>query len=410
MTQRIKPIDIYENQGSLLALGPSQVLAFSDFGTATSTDISYDDSTPNDGNWDAGEAATIDGTSATLLGTGEAYAGVKVTLLGIELADIQLSTPVNVAVLSSGGVQYLRFYNSDGTEADPAALLDSLASDLVTALGGSFGPLLQPLVDAILVDPLTFLENNALLTMDLTAGGAVSFVPCFAAGTMIMTRRGEVAVEDLTLDDHLLTLDHGFRPIRWIGNRYLSSRQLSAAPNLRPIRIREGALGDGLPCRDLIISPQHRCLIRSAIAERVTGKREVLAAAKQLVGLAGIEVIEDDQPVTYYHILLGAHELIMSNGALTESFYPGPMAMKGISSEDRMEIMTLFPEMYTASVDIVMPPARLLAKGTAVRAIAARCAKNTRPLIEARTYVAQRDIREGPMRLSKGEGRSILQN
>jgi hypothetical protein len=410
MTERVKPIDIYENDGSLLGIGPSQVLAFSDFGTATPAEITYDDSAPNDGSWDAGETATLDGTSATLVATGQAYAGVTVTLLGIELADIQLSTPVNIAVLESGGVQYFRFYNDDGSEADPAALLDSLASDLVTALSGSFGPLLQPLVNAIIADPLTFLEQNALLTMDLTAGGSVAFVPCFASGTMIMTRRGEVAVEDLSVGDHVLTLDHGFRPIRWIGKRHLSARQLSLVPNLRPIRIREGALGDGLPCRDLVVSPQHRCLIRSVIAERVTGAREVLVAAKQLVGLNGIEVIEDDQPVIYFHVMFGAHELIMSNGALTESFYPGPMAMKGICAEDRMEIMTLFPEMYTASVEVVMPPARMLVKGSTARVIAARSAKNTKPLIETRTYAANRASREGPVRLSKGEGTAVLQN
>ncbi|MBD3763711.1 MAG: hypothetical protein IE927_02960 [Rhodobacterales bacterium] len=47
---------------------------------------------------------------------------------------MQLSTPVNVGVFQAGGSQYLQFFNTDGTPADPAALLNGLATQLVAKL------------------------------------------------------------------------------------------------------------------------------------------------------------------------------------------------------------------------------------------------------------------------------------
>ena len=386
MPDRTRDIELYQNEGALISLGASQIISFTHFDTSTSATVSFDDSTPNDGAWNASESATIGGDPAILLGTGLSYAGVKVTILGITLADIHLSTPVRTALLDVDGAQMLHFYNADGSEADPAALLDALATQLVTALSGTIPLLLRPAVNAILANPLQFVQNNALLTMNLTAGGVVPFVPCFTAGTLIVTRRGEIAVEDLRVGDDVLTVDHGFRPIRWIGSRRLSARQLQLAPQLRPIRIEIGALGNGLPLRPLEISPQHRCLIRSEIAYQMVGAREVLAAAKHLLSVEGISVRETDAPVTYFHVLLDSHELLISNGAATESFFIGPVGVSSMPAIDRLEIMSLFPDLCSEDAAYVMPPARKFLVGHIAKSIVARAIQNTSPVVEPRVY------------------------
>lgn len=387
MPDRTRDIELYQNKGALLTLGSSQTISFTNFDTSTSATVTFDDSAPNDGAWNAGESATVGADPATLIGTGLSYAGVKVTLLGISLVNIQLSTPVRTALLDVNGTQQLHFYNADGSEADPAALVDALASQLVATLNATIIPLpLRALVNGILANPLQFVQNNALLTINLTAGGAVPFVPCFTAGTLIMTRKGEIAVEDLCVGDEVLTVDNGFRPIRWIGSRKLTARQLQLAPQLRPIRIEIGALGNGLPLRPLEVSPQHRCLIRSKIAQRMVGAREVLAAAKHLLSVEGVSVLETDAPITYFHLLLDSHQLLISNGAATESFFLGPMGMSSMSANDRMEIMTLFPDLCTEEAHHVMPPARKLLVGHIAKSIIARAIKDTSPVVEPRVY------------------------
>lgn len=72
-------------------------------------------------------------------------------------------------------------------------------------------------------------------------------VPCFSAGTLIRTAQGEVAIETLKVGDMVETRDNGLQPIRWVGSVHLGPQDLQRAPNLRPIRIRAGALGRG--CR-----------------------------------------------------------------------------------------------------------------------------------------------------------------
>ena len=126
---------------------------------------------------------------------------------------------------------------------------------------------------------------------------------CFVSGTQIVTSRGRINIENLRVGDLVLTMDSGFQPIRWMGSRKLDAIDLRVHAKFRPIRIRAGALGDGLPDQDLLVSPQHRILVRSKIALNMFGREEVLAAAKQLLLIEGIEVAEDVSDVEYWHIL-----------------------------------------------------------------------------------------------------------
>lgn len=202
-------------------------------------------------------------------------------------------------------------------------------------------------------------------------------VPCFCAGTLIRTLRGEVAVEDLRLGDMVLTRDNGPRPIRWLGSRALDRVDLALAPRLRPIRIRAGALGDGLPVCDLMVSPQHRVLVRSAIARRMFGAAEVLVAARQLTALDGIDEVAVDS-VRYFHFLFDRHEIVFSNGAETESLYTGPQALKALGQAAQDEIFALFPELRQAPAD----PARPVVTGARARQMVQRHLRNGRDLVQ----------------------------
>lgn len=120
-----------------------------------------------------------------------------------------------------------------------------------------------------------------------------SMVPCFTPGTQIETPDGPRPVESLRVGDAVLTLDHGAQPLRWIARRHLNAGDIDLRPELCPIRIAAGALGPGRPAQDLVVSPQHRILLRSRIVERMTAEPEVLIAARHLTALPGISVLRD---------------------------------------------------------------------------------------------------------------------
>ncbi len=167
---------------------------------------------------------------------------------------------------------------------------------------------------------------------------------CFADGTHIDTPLGARLVEDLEQGDLVYTQDEGIIGLDMVLHRSLSSADLAAKPALRPVRIRAGALGNGLPERDLRVSQQHRMIVNAKTVVRMFDQPEVLVAAKMLVGLDGIEIEEDLTPVTYFHLVLEDHNIVFAEGTPTESFYPTIDALKSLSDEARTEFMTLFPD------------------------------------------------------------------
>lgn len=207
----------------------------------------------------------------------------------------------------------------------------------------------------------------------------VDTVPCFARGTMIRTDRGDVAIEALAKGDLVLTADNGLQPIRWIGSKVVSAATLEQNEKLRPIRIRAGSLGRNNPASNLVVSPQHRILVRSRIAQNMFGTNEILVAAKQLLMIDGIDIATDMPEVEYFHMLFERHEVVLSNGAETESLYTGPEALKSVGKAAREEIFTLFPELSHDDYEPI--PARILATGRMGRKLAMRHVKNSKLLV-----------------------------
>ncbi|MCT4579567.1 Hint domain-containing protein [Donghicola sp.] len=221
-------------------------------------------------------------------------------------------------------------------------------------------------------------------TVNFTTGEVLTFsgieIICFAQGTEIITADGPTCVEDLAEGDLVMTMDNGYQPVRWLGSKALSAADLQTAPKLRPIRIAAGALGNGTPARDLLVSRQHRVLLRSAIAERMFGVKEVLVAAIKLVGLPGIEIAEGVDGVTYFHILFDRHEIVFSNGAATESLFTGPEALKAVSEDARAEILQLFPDIAEQTERTAAR--HIPTKGQRVLRLIARHAKNHKALVD----------------------------
>ena len=206
-------------------------------------------------------------------------------------------------------------------------------------------------------------------------------VPCFTSGTLIRTASGDKQIEDLVVGDTVTTADHGEQVVRWIKSRTIDSAGLRAFPNLRPVRISAGALGGGLPVQDLLVSPQHRVLVRSKIAATMFGEIEVLVAAKHLIDMPGIAIADDVTEVTYWHFLCDAHEVVFANDAPAETLYTGAVALMSVGLAAREEIFTLFPELRTA-VDRPCG-ARMMLTGRQGRKLAERHAKNVRTLVAA---------------------------
>lgn len=202
---------------------------------------------------------------------------------------------------------------------------------------------------------------------------------CFARGTLIDTATGPRAIETLVPGDLIMTRDRGLQPIRWIGGTDLNATQLDLSPQLRPVRISADAIGPGRPRADLIVSPQHRVLVQSRIAHRMFGNEEVLVAAKHLVGLPGVEVIRNQPSVSYWHMLFEQHEIVLSEGAWTESLFPGAQALKSVSPAARREIYMLFPALRQTGK---MPEAaRPFVSGRAGRKLAQRHLSNGKNLV-----------------------------
>ncbi len=191
-----------------------------------------------------------------------------------------------------------------------------------------------------------YFDADGKETGQITFKNIEKVVPCFTPGTRIATPRGEVLVENLKVGDRIVTRDNGLQEIRWVGKREMTVEELSAAEHLRPVRIQKGALGNDLPERDMMVSPNHRMLVASDKTALYFEEREVLVAAKHLTGLPGVSIV-DDVAATYIHLMFDQHEVILSDGTWSESFQPGLQSLAGVGNAQRNELLEIFPSLST---------------------------------------------------------------
>lgn len=223
--------------------------------------------------------------------------------------------------------------------------------------------------------------GDSLTYSNFVINGAEDFdnLICFCGGTQIDAGGESIPIENLSVGDRVRTSSNGDQKIRWIGRRFLTKWHLFENPKLRPVRISAGALGNGLPTKDLLVSRQHRMLIGSRVAQRMFGEKEVLVSAINLTKLPGVYVDYKIEKVAYFHLLFDQHEVIFAEGAPTESLFTGPEALKSVSDDAKEEILTLFPEL--AMSQFVFRAAQYIPSGVRQKKLIERHLRNNREFL-----------------------------
>lgn len=269
-----------------------------------------------------------------------------------------LSTSSNPwMVLSADGSTTIEFDDIDGdwliddgeilgAENDKGAIINIDGVDYFFIIDGDSlyvsGDLTQAQIEA---------NINLIRSSLQPANNYDNFAMCFARGTMLKTRGGQVDVASVKIGDLLQTRDNGLQAVKWIGGRAISEAELGLSPSLRPIVIRANAMGVDLPKLDLTVSPQHRMFIDDYRAELLFGEPEILVPAKALKNDSTIVEDHSGKGVTYFHILFDKHELVKANGCWSESFHPGTQGLKAIDEAAKDELFKLFPELEMASAE-----------------------------------------------------------
>ncbi|HEY7580750.1 MAG TPA: Hint domain-containing protein, partial [Acetobacteraceae bacterium] len=265
----------------------------------------------NDGTIDVANADTLDVNTAIAAGSGRIAVGGN----GL----------VNVAAVTVGATQTLDF-----TDAAGALRLDQPSSFLATITNFRTGDTID--LATVKADAATWsggtltVKNGgaAVATLSLQGdyaaapfavasdGGTGSVVTvtatCYAAGTRIATPRGEVPIERLHRDDLVQTISGKPQPIRWIGHRRVDFRRHPNRQRVLPVRIAANAFGPGRPKRNLLLSPDH-----AVFAEGV------LIPIRHLINGANVVQLQRHS-MTYYHIELPRHDVLLADGMPAESY------------------------------------------------------------------------------------------
>ncbi|GAN68759.1 Hint domain-containing protein [Acetobacter orleanensis] len=203
------------------------------------------------------------------------------------------AAPATYSISNSSGSQVITVSDASGAKiADVTIAGQSFAAGKYSTTGAG---------------PLTVSSNGSSLSIEAVAS------VCFLAGTQLHTPGGVVAVEDIQVGDSLLTFENGqavTQPVVWVG-----SRQAEVRPGLPldeagwPVRVCAGALDEGVPNKDLLITSEH-CLYFDG----------QFVPVRMLVNGRTIAYDQSMRSYTYYHVETAQHAVIMADGALTESY------------------------------------------------------------------------------------------
>ncbi len=133
---------------------------------------------------------------------------------------------------------------------------------------------------------------------------------CFGAGTMIATPEGEKAVETLEIGDMILTDDGKTVPVKWLGRQTVMP--IFAGERARPVRVSAGALGNGLPHTELVLTADHALIIDGL----------AINAGALVNGTTITQDAFDSLPerTTFYHVETEGHMVILANGSEAETY------------------------------------------------------------------------------------------
>ncbi|MEM7318405.1 MAG: Hint domain-containing protein [Pseudomonadota bacterium] len=226
-------------------------------------------------------------------------------------------------------------YSDGGTanvELDVVQLLNGdiffLAYDSETALGAK----------AIESIELNFVVAHTYGGIAQAAFDSLEFT-CFATGTGIGTPDGFVPIESLVAGDLVETVDAGPQPVKWAGARRL---QFPDSPDSqKPIEFKPNCLGQGLPAKRLVLSPQHRILCNRTDSAPKLEEQEAFAIAKCFQPFKGARVMKGLRRVTYHTLLFDRHHIISADGLAVESLCLGPMARAYLTPVQWLQIAAI---------------------------------------------------------------------
>ena len=244
---------------------------------------------------------------------------------------------------------------SSGDTIDVDTYLSSAAAGTLSQ-NGSVVSVIE-IANGATLGVLTF--DTAANATAAIAHNAITLVPCFAAGTRIATARGEVAVEAIEVGDRVqVLLGGGFSEVIWVGRREVDCACHAQPRKVWPVRVAAGAFGPGRPHADVWLSPDHAVFVG-----------EVLVPIKHLINGSTIAQMQVDR-VTYHHIELAGHNVLLAEGLAAESF----LDMRDSSKyANRPGPTRLYPD-YSARIWEAFGCARLVVAGP--------------ELVEARALVA----------------------
>ncbi|WP_419730802.1 Hint domain-containing protein [Lichenicola sp.] len=232
-----------------------------------------------------------------LISSGAAASGAVVSSGGLEVVSaggLALAT----MLLSGGGIQLDDLAFASGGQA----VLDADTDTLVVTEGGrSVDVALQGSYDGLYFRLSDAADGATIITAEGT--------PCYGRGTLIRTDTGDVPVEGLRIGDMLVTASGAMRPLRWIGRRSYDRDFAAGKSDILPVMVRAGALADGVPRRDLFVSPLHALFLDGH-----------LVAAMLLVNGSSIRQAGAIDTVEYFHLELDEHDILLAENAPAESF------------------------------------------------------------------------------------------
>jgi len=297
-------------------------------------------------------------TSVAASQSGTIGVGQTVTL------SLDLNGPASVATIDNPvGPPTLTLNDGGVATYDVAASsATSLAFDYVVQ-GGDYSPDLMIMSVNANGTPINdALGNNVDFAAATGAATGLAVMACFAAGTRIATDQGEIAVEALRVGDWVRTvLGGGTAPIVWVGQREVDCARHPKPRKVWPVRVAAGAFGPGRPSRDLSLSPDHAVYVN-----------EVLIPVKHLINGSTIVQVQVDH-ISYYHIELPRHDVVLAQGLPAESFLD---MRDGSNYASRPGPTRLYPD-FSARMWEAFGCARLVVTGPeldAARALVARFA------------------------------------
>ena len=259
--------------------------------------------------WDGGGGNTLDLSGYAAASTVNLNPGTFSSVNGlVNDIGIAFGTAIDTAIGGTGDDSFTVNANADtifGGGGTDTVVFSGAVAGYVLSRSGSVTSVTSGATG------VTDTLNDIAVLRFADATVEASAVSCFAAGTAIAVPGGSVPVETLAIGSPVLTAEGRVRPVKWIGRRSYAARFAVRNPAAWPVRISAGALGGGLPRRDLLLSRNHALLLDG-----------VLVPAGELVNGTSVTVRRPAGPVHYFHVELHEHDAVLAEGVPAETFVP----------------------------------------------------------------------------------------